>query len=114
MTSRHLAGSAFLLAAVILLPCLPASWPPAAAQEEPASLIRAYWGERDPAVRAAIARRLVSRADYRPSRLREWLHAGVPFDDLAPGTRTITLDVPGEGARTVVLVLPEGYRPDRA
>jgi hypothetical protein len=76
--------------------------------------VRAYWVEHDDAARAGLARRLVAHPDYRPSRLREWLHAGVPFDDLAPGTRTITLDVPREGARPIVLVLPEGYRPDRA
>jgi hypothetical protein len=112
--SRHVAGSAFLLAVVILLPCLPASWSPAAAQEEPASLIRAYWGERDPAALAAIARRVASRAGYRPSRLREWLHAGAPFEGLAPGLRSITVDAGAEGSRPVTIVLPEGYRPDRA
>jgi len=94
---------------------LGAAVPPArSGQDDPRSLVRAYWVERDAGARAVLARRLAAHPDYRPSRLREWLHAGVPFDDLAPGTRTIPLDVPREGARPIALVLPEGYRPDRA
>jgi dienelactone hydrolase len=92
-----------------------AAVPPApSTQDDPRSLVRAYWVERDADARAVLARRLAAHPGYRPSRLRDWLHADVPFDDLAPGTRTITLDVPREGSRPIVLVLPEGYRPDRA
>lgn len=85
-----------------------------AAQDDPASLVRAYWAEADPGARAAIAGRISGRPDYRPARLRELLHAGVPFDDLRAGTRTITVDAGAEGPRPVTLVLPEGYRSDRA
>ena len=57
-----------------------------AAQDDPASLVRAYWAERDADARAALARRIASHPDYRPSRLRDWLHGGVPFEEMAPGT----------------------------
>ena len=84
------------------------------AQDDPASLVRAYWAERDADARASLARRIASRADYRPSRLREWLHNGVPFQDLAPGSSTITVDAGAGDTARVTLVLPEGYRRDRA
>ena len=85
-----------------------------AAQDDSLTLIRAYWSAQDADTRADLARRVASRFDYRPSRLREWLHAGAPFEKLAPGTRTVTVQAGAEGARPVTLVLPEGYRPDRA
>ena len=107
-TRRRLAGT--LAAAVIL-----AAGPPALrARDDPRSLVRAYWTEQDAAARADLARRVAAHPDYRLSRLREWLHGGVPFEDLAPGLRTITVDAGAEGSRPVTLVLPEGYRPDRA
>jgi pimeloyl-ACP methyl ester carboxylesterase len=84
------------------------------AQDEPAALVRAYWTDRDAGARAALAGRVASRADYRPSRLREWLHEGVPFERLLAGVRTVAVDAGAEGQRHVTLVLPEGYRPDRA
>jgi pimeloyl-ACP methyl ester carboxylesterase len=37
----------------------------------------------------------------------------VPYDDLAPGPKTITVTAGAEGAKVVTLVLPEGYRRDR-
>jgi poly(3-hydroxybutyrate) depolymerase len=77
-------------------------------------LVRAYWDASEPAARAPIAGRISAHPDYRPARLRDWLHAGVPFDDLRAGTRTITVDAGAEGPRPVTLVLPEGYRSDRA
>jgi len=92
----------------------PATADAPAAQADPVSLVRAYWSERDDGVRASLTRRLASHPDYRPSRLREWLHAGVPFEALDPGLRTITVDAGAEGSRAVTLVLPEGYRADRA
>ena len=85
-----------------------------AAQEDPAPLVRAFWAEADPAARAAIAGRIAANTDYRPARLREWLHTGMPFDDLRGGTRSVTVDAGAEGPRPVTLVLPEGYRSDRA
>jgi dienelactone hydrolase len=84
-----------------------------AAEDDPAALVAAYWGEGDARARSALASRLASRPDYRPSRLREWLHRGVPYDELAPGLKTITVTAGAEGARAVTLVLPEGYRRDR-
>jgi pimeloyl-ACP methyl ester carboxylesterase len=38
----------------------------------------------------------------------------VPFEPLAPGSRTINADTGAGGTARVTLVLPEGYRPDRA
>jgi pimeloyl-ACP methyl ester carboxylesterase len=104
---------AAFVAAVLLVPSSVAP-PSPSAQADPASLVRAYWAERDAGARSALAGRLASHSDYRPSRLREWLHESVPFEDLASGTSTITVDAgAGETAR-VTLVLPEGYRRDRA
>ena len=114
VASRSLSRSAFvvpLAALVCLCPGVPRT---PAAQEDPVSLVRAYWDASDPAARAPIAGRISAHPGYRPARLREWLHAGVPFDDLRAGTRTITVDAGAEGPRPVTIVLPEGYRWDRA
>ena len=114
MTSRLRCTRVFGLAAVWTLAAW--LWAPRApaAQDDPASLVRAYWTEADAGARAALARRVASRPDYRPSRLREWLHRGVPFEGLRPGVHTISVEAGAEGAKPVTLVLPEGYRPDRA
>ena len=89
--------------------------PLSSAQEDRAFLVRGwYWAERDADARASLARLLASRADYRPSRLREWLHDGVPFETLAPGSSTITVDAGADDTARVTLVLPEGYRHDWA
>ena len=113
MSSRYPWRALALAAAVLVQPSL-LGFPAPLAQDGPASLVRAHWGERDADARAALARRLASHADYRPSRLGEWLHAGVPYDDLVPGTKTITVEAGAEGTRPVALVLPEAYRRDRA
>jgi pimeloyl-ACP methyl ester carboxylesterase len=102
-----------LIASAVLHVCA-ASAPPVSAQEVPRALARAYWNERDPDARSALARRLASHPDYRPSRLREWLHAAVPFESLAPGARTVTVNAGGAETAAVTLVVPQGYRPDRA
>lgn len=101
-------SAAFLLARGDAVPRAPA------AQDDPAPIIRAYWSAPDAGAGADHARRIAGRPDYRPSRLREWLHRGVPFDRLQPGVHTISVDAGAEGAKAVTLVLPEGYRPDRA
>lgn len=85
-----------------------------AAQEDPAALVRAWWSEADAGARAALAGRIAGHPDYRPARLREWLHGGAPFEDWRPGTRTVTVDAGAEGPRPVTIILPEGYRRDRA
>ena len=85
-----------------------------AAQEDPVALVRAWWNEADAGAREALARRVAGHPDYRPPRLREWLHAGAPFEDWQPGTRAITVNAGAEGPRPVTIVLPEGYRRDRA
>jgi predicted esterase len=82
--------------------------------DDPIALVRSYFAAADPAARAAVAARITSHRDYRPSRLREWLHSGAPFAELAPGFQTISVDIGGGRSRRVVLVVPEGYRPDRA
>jgi len=105
---------AFTLAVAAVLWRGVAAAPSSAVQENPVSLVRAYWTERDAVAQSALAGRIASLTDYRPSRLREWLHDAVPFEDLAPGTRAISVQAAAEGARPVTLVLPEGYRRDRA
>ena len=112
--SRTQRWAASAAAAAVLLVLSPVAPPLSSAQEDPASLVRAYWAERDADARASLARRIASHADYRPSRLREWLHNGVPFDNAAPGSSTITVDAGGGDTARVTLVLPEGYRRDRA
>ena len=92
-------GSAFVVALAVLLGLSPGAPPLSSAQDDPAALVRAYWAERDADARASLARRIASHADYRPSRLREWLHNGVPFEELAPGIRTITVDAGGATLR---------------
>lgn len=114
MSLRGPLRAAPLLAAVALLLFSPAVPRSSSAQEDAASLVRAYWSAGDDGVRAEVARRLAAHVDYRPSRLREWLHAGVPFESLSSGVRTISVDAGAEGARPVTIVLPEGYRRDRA
>ena len=84
------------------------------AQDDAVSLIRAYWGASDQAARSDVARRLAAGPDWRPSRLREWLHDGVPFPALPAGPKTITVQSEPGAARQVTLVVPDGYRPDRA
>jgi dienelactone hydrolase len=114
MVSRTRHRAAFALAAGFLLTLGPAARHVPAAQDEAAAIVRAYWTEPDAGARAALARRLMDRTDYRPSRLRDWLHGGVPFEDLEPGTRTIAVESEPGASRQVTLVLPEGYRRDRA
>lgn len=109
MVLRALCAIAGGLAAVA------ASGPSAAVRsEDPPALIRAYWATDEAAGRDALARRLAAHPDYRPSRLRNWLHQSVPFAPLDPGSHTLFVEVgPGE-SRRVFLILPGGYRPDRA
>jgi hypothetical protein len=114
MASRRHLPAAFTITLAVLLLLIAVARQAPFAQEDPGALVRAYWSERDAEARSAIARRLASLPDYRPARLRGWLHGGAPYDDLAPGARTITVDAGAEGARPVTLVLPEGYRRDRA
>lgn len=86
----------------------------APAPDDPVALVRAYFQAEGPIARAAAAARVASHRDYRPGRLREWLHRGAPFDDLPPGPREIVVDVGAGQTRRASLILPEGYRPDRA
>jgi dienelactone hydrolase len=105
---------AFALAAAVALLPMPAAPTSPAAQGDPVSLIRQFWSENDAEARAAIAGRVAAHPDCRPSRLREWLHGSAPYEDLAPGVRTIVVEAGPEGSRPVTLLLPEGYRRDRA
>ena len=81
---------------------------------DPVALVRAYFQTEGPIARREAAARIASHRDYRPGRLREWLHRGAPFDDLPPGPREIVVDVGAGQTRRVSLILPEGYRADRA
>jgi len=114
MMSRTRHRAAFAFAAGFLLTLGAAVRQVPAAQDEAAAIVRAYWTEPDAAARAALASRLAERPDYRPSRLRDWLHGGVPFEDLEPGPRTMAVESEPGASRRVTLVLPAGYRRDRA
>lgn len=86
----------------------------APAAGDPVALVRSYFAATDATGREAAAARIASHPDYRPSRLRDWLHAGFPFEPITPGFQELRVDI-GEGeARSVTLVVPPGYRPDRA
>jgi pimeloyl-ACP methyl ester carboxylesterase len=96
-----------------------ASWLPAAASaagaaDDPASLVRAYWSETRAEGRSGLARRIEALPNYRPSRLRDWLHRGVPFPELQAGSREITATAASGETWRVFLVVPDDYRPDRA
>lgn len=86
----------------------------APAPDDPVALVRAYFQAQGSIARAAAAARIASHRDYRPGRLRDWLNRGAPFDELPPGPREIAVDVGAGQTRRVSLLLPEGYRPDRA
>jgi predicted esterase len=80
---------------------------------DPVALVREYFRADSPAGRNAVAARIAAHPDYRPSRLREWLHRGAPFDGLDPGPHEIVVDVGASQSRRVYLFVPDGYRPDR-
>jgi hypothetical protein len=82
--------------------------------DDPVALVREYFQAADPAARAAAAARIASHREYGPARLRDWLHRGAPFADLAPGSQEIVVDVGAGQSRRVFVLVPEGYRPDRA
>ena len=85
----------------------------APAAEDPVALVRSYFAAPDDASRAAVAGRLAAHPDYRPSRLRAWLHAGYPFAPQPAGPQSLSVDIGGGLSRRVALIVPEGYRPDR-
>ena len=114
MASRSLPPSAFVVVLAALLWLSPGAPRTPAAQDDPVSLVRAYWTERDNEARSALARRIASHPDYRPSRLRDWLHGGVPFEEMPPGTATMTVESEPGASRQITLILPDGYRRDRA
>jgi len=86
----------------------------APAGADPIALVRSYFAATDAAARAAVAARIASHRDYRPSRLREWLHGGAPFAEQASGFQVLSVEIGGGRSRRVILVIPEGYRADRA
>ncbi len=81
--------------------------------DDPIALVRSYFAAADVASRQAAASRVAAHPDYRPSRLRDWLHAGAPFEALAAGFHELQVNVGDARTRSVTLVVPEGYRPDR-
>jgi predicted esterase len=87
---------------------------PAPEAEDPVALVRAYFAAPDDASRATAAASIAAHPGFRPSRLREWLHAGYPFAPQVPGLQAFSIDIGGGLSRRVALVVPEGYRPDRA
>jgi pimeloyl-ACP methyl ester carboxylesterase len=84
------------------------------AGDDPVALVRSYFSTSDESARAAIAERIGSHSQLSLSRLGGWLHAGYPFPDQAPGLQTFQVDIGAGQSRTVALIVPEGYRADRA
>lgn len=84
------------------------------AQDDPVALVRAFLGTSNVAERAALSARVAAHPDYRPSRLREWLHRAAEYPALAPGVEALTVDAGAGERRRVFLVIPDGYRPDRS
>ena len=71
----------------------------APAPDDPVALVRSYFQAAGPIARRAAAARVAAHRDYRPSRLREWLHRGAPFDDLPPAPgRSSWTSAPGRRA----------------
>ena len=87
--------------------------PDAQPSGDPVGLVRAWLDAGDAGARAAIAARIVSHRDYRPARVREWLHRAASFSSLRPGIDVMRVDVGEEDSRQVVIRVPDGYRPDR-
>lgn len=102
------------IAALCALLAVAAASPGGRAADDPVALVRSYFAAAEPAARQDIAVRLASHPDYRPRRLREWLHAGAPFESLAPGVQELQVEVGNGAMRGVTLVVPSGYRSDRA
>ncbi len=112
--SRTPVQAVITFAAAAELMLSPAARRAPSAQDDPGALVRAYWSERGAEARSALARRLASHPDYRPGRLHGWLHDGVPFQDLPAGPAKIAVDAGAGETLQVFLLLPEGYRHDRA
>jgi dienelactone hydrolase len=114
MGNRTAVPVALTFMLIVILVTSPGAQRAPAERDDPAALVRAYWSEGDAQARATLVHRLASLPDYRPSRLREWLHGGVPFEDLGAGPRTISVAAGAGETRQVFVLVPEGYRRDRA
>jgi len=108
---------------IVLLTAAASLWVPAiaarpapgrAAADAPVALVRAFLASRDPVERTTLGRRIAAHRDYRPSRLRSWLHQATAFDPQPPGAQTLVVDIGAGLTRRVFLVVPAGYRPNRA
>lgn len=82
--------------------------------DDPVAIVRSYFAVSDSSGRAALASRLAAHRDYRPSRLRDWIHQAAPFSPQDPGPQKLTVDIGAGESREVFLFVPAGYRPDRA
>ena len=80
---------------------------------DPIELVRAWLDIDDTAVRASLARQIAAHRDYRPSRVREWLHRAARFPSLRAGIDVMRVEVGEDDSRQVVIRVPDGYRPDR-
>jgi predicted esterase len=107
-------GPRAVLTVILSCACAAAFATDAPPPDDPATLVRAYFEAKDPTARGALAARIASHRDYRPARLRDWLHRGAPFADLAGGSEEVVVEVGAGQSRRVFLFIPEGYRPDRA
>ncbi len=104
----HRAGVA--AAAIAALALAPASQP----RRSPLDLVRASLAAAAAETRAAVAEELERHPDYSPAKLSGWLHDAADAPVLSPGEQSMTVELPGGDTRTITLILPDGYRPDKA
>lgn len=87
---------------------------PTATDPPPIELVRAGVTATTAAARIAAAEHLERHPGYSPSKLSGWLHAVADAPALPPGEQSFTVVLPGGDTRQVTLILPDGYRPDKA
>jgi hypothetical protein len=104
----HRAAVAAAAFAVLAL----AAPPPQASR--PVDIVRDALTAATPAARVASAARLERHPDYSPSRLSGWLHDAADAPPLSPGEQVFDVALASGETRRVTLIVPDGYRPDKA
>lgn len=108
--SRKLHRAGVAAAGVAALALAPASQP----ERSPLDLVRAGLTAATAEARIAAAEPLERHPDYSPSKLPGWLHDAADLPALPPGEQAVSVRLPDGATRTVTLILPDGYRPDKA
>lgn len=80
----------------------------------PVDIVRAGLAAATTAARVASADRLERHPDYSPSKLSGWLHDAADAPPLSPGEQVFDVALASGETRRVTLIVPDGYRPDKA